>query len=124
MVKQLVRRIFPSKRRRLSKKYLVEKRGDIGFFRTPLGSYYLPMGAPGDSVIRTMVKGEIFEPEIVDTAKRFIKEGSVVLDVGSNFGQMAILFSKLVGEQGKVYAFEANRIVFDFLKRNFKNLQA
>lgn len=38
-----------------------------------------------------------------------------VVDVGANFGSFALAFSKVVGERGKVHAFEAQRIIFNML---------
>ncbi|MNK25876.1 hypothetical protein D3C87_442050 [compost metagenome] len=39
-------------------------------------------------------------------AKHYIKEGDVVYDIGAHIGYTSILFSKLVGKQGQVHAFE------------------
>lgn len=55
------------------------------------------------------------ETEIV---KNEIKEGNVVLDIGANIGYYTVLFAKLVGEAGKVYAFEAEASNFKILKKN------
>lgn len=88
------------------------------FFKTTIGNYYLPTDSIKDVVADTMSRGEIFEPEVVEVAKSFIKQGSTALDIGANFGQMTAIFSKLVGEQGKVYAFEAQDKVFDVLRKN------
>jgi FkbM family methyltransferase len=90
----------------------------LEFYKTSLGNFYLPSGAPDDVIINCIKAGKIFEPEIVDTAKRFVKKGSIVLDVGVNFGQMSILFSEMTGDDGVVYAFEADDFVFDVLKKN------
>src|SRR5208283_3675709 len=38
-----------------------------------------------------------------------------VVDVGANFGSFALAFSKVVGERGRVHAFEAQRIIFNML---------
>lgn len=38
--------------------------------------------------------------------RRELKPGMVVLDLGAHIGYFALLAAKLVGEQGKVYAFE------------------
>lgn len=92
----------------------------LELFETPLGKFYLPLDAPNDVVINCIKEGKVFEPEIVDTAARFIKPGTTVLDVGANFGQMSLLFSKLVGDAGVVYAYEADDFVFDILKKNIE----
>lgn len=48
----------------------------------------------------------VFERHSVDWVKKLVQPGMVVLDVGANFGYYTMLFSKLVGETGKVIAFE------------------
>ena len=103
------------------KNYFSRKVNDrLNFYKTPIGAYYLPTDRTNDAVINCMKYGEVFEPEIIDTAKLYVKEGSTVLDVGSNFGQMTTLFSKMAGETGKVYSFEADDFVFDVFKRNIE----
>lgn len=38
--------------------------------------------------------------------------------MGSNFGQMAVLFSRLVGNKGVVHAFEADDFIYSVLMKN------
>ena len=85
---------------------------------TKTGSYYLPKDAHADIIAITIKKDEIFEPHIYMTARKFIRENSIVLDLGSNFGQMALLMSRYVGEKGFVYAFEADDFVYSILEKN------
>lgn len=87
-------------------------------FKTSTGNYYLPNDAPDDAIVADIKANKIFEPYVYDTAVKYIKEDTIVLDIGSNFGQMAILMARHVGASGMVYAFEANDFVFDILKRN------
>ncbi len=93
---------------------------DIELYETALGKFYLPVNAPDDIVINSIKDGNVFEPEVVEAAGRFIKKGSVVLDVGANFGQMSVLFSRMTGDLGIVYAFEADDFVFEILKKNIE----
>lgn len=90
----------------------------LDYFETAIGNYYLPANAPRDNIAHAMKCGRIFEPEIVDVARRFIRPETAVIDVGANFGQMSLLFSQMVGEDGRVYAIEAQRPVFDILTLN------
>ena len=86
-------------------------------YHTSLGTYHLPdMGT--DVVANEMKQGHILEREIVDAAKQFIKKGTAVLDLGANFGQMTLIFSEVVGNEGKVYSFEAEPDVFEILNKN------
>jgi FkbM family methyltransferase len=99
-------------------KYFVCKENGLNYFETPIGNYFLPSNAPNDIVINTMRRGEYFEKPIIDIAERYIKRGTAAIDVGANFGQMAIHFSKLAGENGKVYAFDADDYVFQVFQKN------
>lgn len=92
-----------------------QREGDLDLYHTPFGNYYVPVEAPDDIIARHMRTGRIFEPEVVEIAKRFIRPGTAVLDVGANFGQMALEFAKA---GGTVYAIEAQKRVYDILLKN------
>ncbi|QQS44048.1 FkbM family methyltransferase [Candidatus Roizmanbacteria bacterium] len=58
---------------------------------------------------------EEFETEIV---QKEIKRGDVVLDIGANIGYYTLIFARLVGEKGMVFAFEPDPTNFALLKKN------
>jgi FkbM family methyltransferase len=43
-----------------------------------------------------------------------------VVDLGANIGYYSVIASKLVGTSGRVFAFEAHPLVFDYLRRNLE----
>jgi FkbM family methyltransferase len=45
-------------------------------------------------------------------------EGDCVFDFGAYCGETALAFARLVGDRGKVFAFEPDRVNFEILKRN------
>lgn len=90
----------------------------MAFYQTTIGNYYLPTDAPNDIIIECMKNGNVFEPEIVEVSKQYIKQGSTVLDIGANFGQMSLFFSQFTGDNGRVLSFEADDYVFYILKKN------
>ncbi len=90
----------------------------LSLFKTPIGNYYLPADVEKDVIVNEMKAGRVFEPEIVEVAKQYITEGSTVLDVGANFGQMTLFFSQFVGEKGRVISFEADNFSFSVLEKN------
>ena len=47
-----------------------------------------------------------WEPHSRDQFKKFVQNGMTVLDIGANIGCHTLLLSELVGEKGKVHAFE------------------
>lgn len=49
-----------------------------------------------------------------------VKEGDTVIDIGANIGYFTVLLAKLVGEKGRVYAFEPDPRNFELLKRTIK----
>lgn len=54
--------------------------------------------------------------------KEIIKPGMRVLDLGANIGFYTVLFSKLVGENGKVFSFEPDAKNYKYLEENTKTL--
>ncbi|HEX8649828.1 MAG TPA: FkbM family methyltransferase [Pyrinomonadaceae bacterium] len=54
--------------------------------------------------------------------RRAIKTGDVVFDIGAHVGVYTTLFSHLVGQQGKVHAFEPNPEVLPALRRTVEGL--
>jgi len=61
---------------------------------------------------------ETYEEYETSVVKKFIKKGDVVLDVGANIGYYTLIFAKLVGDKGKVFAFEPDPDNFNLLKKN------
>ncbi|HEY9696885.1 MAG TPA: FkbM family methyltransferase [Trichocoleus sp.] len=55
--------------------------------------------------------------------KQLVQPGITVFDVGANIGEYTVLFSQLVGEEGKVYAFEPASTTFKTLKRRLESYQ-
>lgn len=50
--------------------------------------------------------GRAPEPEVVDLIRRVVKPGDVVIDGGANVGFYSLLMATLVGDAGRVIAFE------------------
>ena len=53
-------------------------------------------------------------------AKKYITKNSIVIDVGSSWGEEIIFLSRLAGEKGEVHCFEINPLTFEALKLNIE----
>lgn len=60
---------------------------------------------------------EKYETELF---KSVVKKGDIVVDIGANIGYYTLIAAKLVGEEGKVYAFEPEPYNFGLLLRNIE----
>jgi FkbM family methyltransferase len=56
------------------------------------------------------------DPKISWVCKKLVKPGDTVCDIGANIGIVTLLLSRLVGQQGKVLAFEPNPACWDALQ--------
>ncbi len=56
---------------------------------------------------------EVYEPHETQLLIDCIKPGNIVLDVGANIGYFTLLFAKLVGENGHVFAFNHIHILIN-----------
>jgi len=60
----------------------------------------------------------VYEPFETELIKKEIKKGDVVLDLGANIGYYTLIFAKIVGKNGKIFAFEPDQTNFSLLKKN------
>lgn len=61
-----------------------------------------------------------FEPETVRCYSRLVRTGDIVLDVGANIGAHSLHLAKLVGDAGRVIAFEPTNYAYAKLLKNLK----
>ena len=73
---------------------------------------------PNDNAVtQSLIKGFLYEQYMFD----FLKDNSInlldsdVIEVGSNNGHFTIEFAELVGDKGRVFAYEPQRIIFQQL---------
>lgn len=59
-----------------------------------------------------------YEKDLLNIYSKYLKPGMRVLDIGANIGMYTILASKIVGNTGKIWAFEPARDIHQMLKNN------
>lgn len=74
---------------------------------------------PEDRIIANdLILHGVHEKFITQVVKSRVTEGMKVVDIGANIGYYTLLFAKLVGPSGKVYAFEPDPNNFALLSKN------
>lgn len=69
------------------------------------GSFYVDI--PNCDYIKTTLASQgIWEPEIVELLKTYVKPGTIAIDVGAHIGTHTVTMSHAVGSKGAVLAFE------------------
>lgn len=72
-----------------------------------------------DAVIGQAIKNTgAWAPKDLELFEQLVKVGDVAFDIGANIGHHTVFFSKLVGEGGKVFAFEPQQEIFRFASAN------
>ncbi|MNX91008.1 cobalt-precorrin-6Y C(15)-methyltransferase [compost metagenome] len=61
-----------------------------------------------------------YEKGTIQLLKNYLQSGSVFLDIGANIGLMSVIASGYVGDEGRVYAVEANPNTVAILKANIE----
>lgn len=62
----------------------------------------------------------VYEPLETELIKKIIKTGDTVIDIGANIGYYTLILARLVGKEGKVFAFEPEQSNFCLLNKNIK----
>jgi len=82
--------------------------------------------------LSTIVHSQIYhygfwEEDVTNIINKTLHKGMVAIDIGASTGPHTFRMAKLVGDKGKVYAFEPSKALFPKLKKgielnNFKNI--
>ena len=64
--------------------------------------------------------GRPYEPMETSIINAFVKRGDTVIDLGANVGYYTLLFARLVGQNGRVVAFEPSPANCEILEKNVR----
>lgn len=67
---------------------------------------------------RSLASQGVYEAYETKLFRSIVKEGMTVVDIGANVGYYTLIAAELVGESGKVFAFEPESGNYELLKRN------
>lgn len=126
-VRQLVRRLYWSGRKRLGGRRLARfrlVRHLEGLVRSAIRSdvvevlgHRMVLDARDGAELST---NGIYEPLTTDVVRREVREGHTVLDIGAHIGYYTLLFARQVGPQGRVFAFEPAPGTLALLEQNIR----
>lgn len=61
-----------------------------------------------------------YEPETTDYLRQRLRPGAIFADIGANHGYFTLLAASLVGDRGRVFAFEPNPRVYEQLENHVR----
>lgn len=86
-----------------------------------LGRYKLTGERCNEDIMPCMILDGFWEAWITRLMLGFVKPGFVCVDVGANVGYFTLVMAELVGEGGRVIAYEPEPETFDLLVRNVRS---
>lgn len=95
----------------------IEKNIRINGYRTFDYAFWLHPGQ-GNNELKTT-----FSKTSLDALSKYIPKGSVAIDIGAHVGDTSVAYSLVVGDEGKVIAFEPNPSCFEILLINAEKNQ-
>lgn len=98
--------------------YPLRKRGRFARARTFFGSEMEVVLPSATEIFLFGAKTHDSEIRLARFLMKNLRPGDTFCDVGAHFGYFTLLASQLVGENGRVIAFEASRSTFGILKKN------
>ena len=102
-------------------KLLIPKPYEGQFFIKTIYGFLMKIDPTKDNGIeRSLYYTGTYEKGSLDVLKNVLKKGDVFIDVGANIGMMSVFASEVVGDSGKVIAFEPNPVTRTILTENIE----
>lgn len=75
-------------------------------------SFFIDKAPRLDGIKQVVASGRVWEEDFIELMARHIKRGTAVIDAGAYIGTHSLAMARLVGPNGRVYAFEPQKKVF------------
>lgn len=89
-------------------------------FLTPVQNFKMYVDPRSSTMSHQLILEGIYEKFETSLFKKELKSGMTIVDIGANWGYYTILSSKLVGNEGRIIAFEPEPFNFSLLIRNIE----
>ena len=73
---------------------------------------------PTDVIGKMVLSGKNWEPHLMMFMNHLLKHGDIVIDIGACFGWHTLQMARIVGDKGRVYAFEPQVQNYELLLKN------
>jgi FkbM family methyltransferase len=98
-----------------------------GIIKIRIQSNLMYLDTQDDVIFKELVTYGVYERQETELVKKLIKPGMAILDIGANIGYYTLIFAKLIGQRGVVYAFEpdpnnCNILALNLKQNNFSNV--
>jgi len=87
---------------------LEESAGHLNSELVDLGTFKIYASRQDWAVGKTICEDRAYEPHIASALAKHLSTGAVFVDIGANIGYFSLMAASLVGERGRVLAFEPN----------------
>jgi FkbM family methyltransferase len=91
-----------------------------GVVKVKAGGHTMFVDSHDSALAPYLIMHGSFDPEETFVLEKFLKNGMTFIDVGANVGYFSLIAARLVGEDGKVFAFEPDEDNFRLLERNIQ----
>ncbi len=88
------------------------------FSKVKQRSFHVIGSSVDQSLVQHIEVNGCYEPHVQLVISKFLKAGDICIDIGANIGVHSILMSKIVGEMGHVFCYEASPSNHAYLKNN------
>jgi FkbM family methyltransferase len=101
------------------KKLFLSAFGDHPVTRVKFKDSEFDVSTDDITILPSMLNGN-YEDYLIEVYKTLLSKNDTIIDVGANIGILSIIGAKIVGEKGKVFAFEPVPENYDSLVNNIK----
>ena len=70
------------------------------------------------TLTRAVIRRGIWERELTEEFVRHVKPGALMIDAGANFGHFALVAAHMIGQEGRIFAFEPDPKTLSLLAEN------
>lgn len=94
-------------------------KGDYQIAEVPgVGKFYID---DNPALVKTrLLSGQPWEPYVIKELEKYLAPGDVALDIGAHIGSLTVPMARLIGPEGRAYAFEPQRKIYRELVHNLE----